>query len=245
MFKKSLRSISGIVNSKLVKETLLDEGIYDKGILKAFFVAGGPGSGKSFVTNKITAGQGVKFINSDIYFEKLLKDAELSLDLDYLARTDPEGLKKAYDIRGRAKTLSTKTGENFLMGRLPVVYDGTGAEYDKIKRKKERCEALGYDTYMLFVNTSLEVAMERNRKRARTLPDDLVKEMWYAVQNNLGKYQNLFGAANVIIIDNTEFSDNILNKMWKRIKSILDSPVKNPIGKRWKKDALQAKRDGL
>ena len=30
---------------------LLNEGVFDKGILKAVFMAGGPGSGKSFVAN--------------------------------------------------------------------------------------------------------------------------------------------------------------------------------------------------
>ena len=29
---------------------LLNEGVYDKGILKAVFMAGGPGSGKSYIT---------------------------------------------------------------------------------------------------------------------------------------------------------------------------------------------------
>ena len=32
------------------KEQYLQEGVYDPGIFKAYFLAGGPGSGKSFVT---------------------------------------------------------------------------------------------------------------------------------------------------------------------------------------------------
>ncbi len=32
---------------------LLLEGVYDKGILKAVFMAGGPGSGKSYVASQI------------------------------------------------------------------------------------------------------------------------------------------------------------------------------------------------
>ena len=32
---------------------LLNEGVYDKGILKAVFMAGGPGSGKSFVAKQL------------------------------------------------------------------------------------------------------------------------------------------------------------------------------------------------
>jgi hypothetical protein len=34
-------------------EQILSEGFYDPGIFKAFFLAGGPGSGKSFVTRNV------------------------------------------------------------------------------------------------------------------------------------------------------------------------------------------------
>ena len=30
---------------------------------------------------------------------------------------------------------------------------------------------LGYDCYMVFVNTSLDVALERNRTRSRSIPE--------------------------------------------------------------------------
>ena len=39
------------------------EGVYDPNIFKAFFLAGGPGSGKSFVTTNITGGLGLKNVN--------------------------------------------------------------------------------------------------------------------------------------------------------------------------------------
>ena len=51
----------------------LQEGVYDPGIFKAFFLAGGPGSGKSYVTSRITPGLGLKNVNSDTAFENALK----------------------------------------------------------------------------------------------------------------------------------------------------------------------------
>ena len=60
------------------KEFLLQEGIYDPGIFKAFFMAGGPGSGKSFIANNTFVGSGLKFVNSDQVFERGLKKANLS-----------------------------------------------------------------------------------------------------------------------------------------------------------------------
>ena len=51
----------------------LSEGLYDPGIFKAFFLAGGPGSGKTFVTSSAFAGSGLKLVNSDVAFERGLK----------------------------------------------------------------------------------------------------------------------------------------------------------------------------
>jgi len=48
----------------------LQEGVYDPNILKAFFLAGGPGSGKSYVVKRTTGGMGLKVVNSDEVFEK-------------------------------------------------------------------------------------------------------------------------------------------------------------------------------
>ena len=59
----------------------LQEGLYDPNIFKAFFMAGGPGSGKSYVVRKSTGGTGLKIVNSDVAFEKLLKKAGLSLKM--------------------------------------------------------------------------------------------------------------------------------------------------------------------
>ena len=58
----------------------LSEGLYDPGIFKAFFLAGGPGSGKTFVT-LVLCRSGLKVVNSDAAFERNLKKANLSLNM--------------------------------------------------------------------------------------------------------------------------------------------------------------------
>ena len=60
---------------------LLTEGVFDKGIFKAVFLAGGPGSGKSYVVSQLFGSpqkvnvsvSGLKSVNSDTEFEFLLK----------------------------------------------------------------------------------------------------------------------------------------------------------------------------
>ena len=59
----------------------LQEGLQDPNIFKAFFLAGGPGSGKSYVVRYSTGGTGLRVVNSDDVFEKYLKDAGLSLKM--------------------------------------------------------------------------------------------------------------------------------------------------------------------
>lgn len=54
----------------------INEGVYDPGIFKAFFLAGGPGSGKTFVTQTAFAGTGLKVVNSDSVFERGLKKSK-------------------------------------------------------------------------------------------------------------------------------------------------------------------------
>ena len=104
----------------------LQEGVYDPNIFKAFFLAGGPGSGKSFVVRKTTGGLGLKVVNSDNAFEKLLKDADFDLDFRDMS---PEKSLERDVIRKRAKEVTSKMQKNFVAGRLGMIIDGTGAEY--------------------------------------------------------------------------------------------------------------------
>ena len=216
----------------------LQEGLYDPNIFKAFFMAGGPGSGKSYVVRKSTGGTGLKIVNSDEAFERLLKKAGLSLKMpdDELIPRDK--------IRDKAKVITAKRKENYVEGRLGLVIDGTGKDYGKITKQASDLKQIGYDVYMIFVNTSLDVALENNQKRARTLKDSIVKDSWNAVQNNMGKFQRYFGGANFIIVDNNEVDKDgkLFDACFKRVKGLLSNKVVNPQAKRWIDREIQARR---
>lgn len=230
----------------VVESKLISEGINDPGILKAFFMAGGPGSGKSFVANElfgfpknamssVSYATGLKLVNSDPAFEKMMKDA--GLEPGKLAQYAKD--KNLWDnivmpIRKGAKNLSRRLQNNYIAGRLGQVIDGTGKDYDKIRGHRQLYKDMGYDTYMVFVNTTKEVALERNRMRERKLGDDMVALMWEEVQQNLGKFQKLFGSDRMIIVDNSEYgNDQLLDQIEKEINKRLKTPVQNPIGKKW------------
>ena len=216
----------------------LQEGLYDPNIFKAYFLAGGPGSGKSYVVKKSTGGTGLKIVNSDDAFEKMLKKAGLSLKMpdDELIPRDK--------IRDKAKVLTDKRKDNYVEGRLGLVIDGTGKDLDKITNQASDLKQIGYDVYMIFVNTSLDVALENNQKRARTLKDSIVKDSWNAVQNNMGKFQRYFGATNFIIVDNNEVDKDgkLFDTCFKRVKRLLSNKINNPQAKRWIDREIQARR---
>ena len=265
-----------------IKETIIEqmivEGVDDPGILKCVFMAGGPGSGKSFTAMEIFgidkklkssfSATGLKSVNSDSAFEKGLKDN--GIDPKDLARIEKEDAElwnkisggssatsdrtsdiskdgrrsvKGKSIRARAKALTAKQKKFYEAGRLGMIIDGTGHVYSKIAKNKKHAESLGYDTYMVFVNTSLEVALERNQNRDRVLSDELLTKSWKDVQNNLGKFQNLFGG-NFRIVDNTVYKP-IASQVQKAVNKFIRKPIYNPIGKKWIETARALKKSKL
>ena len=215
---------------------IIQEGVYDPGIFKAFFLAGGPGSGKTYVTNRATGGMGLKMVNSDIRFERYLQKAGLSLKM-------PDSEASARDpLRQRAKQITGDLMDRYIRGRLGLVIDATGRDYDVINRQRSMLQMLGYDSYMIFVNTSLEVALERNRTRTRSVPEAITRKSWQTVQNNIGKFQNLFGRSNMIVVDNNDAKENELLNVYKEVRRLINVPVRNYVAKKWIERELQLKK---
>ena len=213
----------------------LQEGVYDPNIFKAFFLAGGPGSGKSYVVQRTTGGLGMRVVNPDTAFEKLLRDANLSLKM-------PETEQGPRDVvRAKAKALETKRKQNYIKGRLGLIIDGTGHEYEKITKQARELENLGYDTHMIFVNTSLDVALERNQMRPRSIPEKIVTQSWKDVQKNIGKFSNFF-KGRFIIVDNNDPNEPPHIEVFKRVRNLAKKKVQNTRAKQWIARELELKK---
>ena len=204
----------------------LQEGLNDPNIFKAFFLAGGPGSGKSYVVRKTTGGTGLKVVNSDDAFEKLLKDANLSLKMP------PEEEAPRDVVRQRAKAITKARKANYIEGRIGLIIDGTGKDYDKIASQSKDLRQLGYDTHMIFVNTSLDTALQRNAERPRSVPDSIVVKSWNEVQSNIGAFSQHF-RENFIVVDNNDAGEDVFVKVFKQIKGLLRKKVTSPLAKQW------------
>ena len=216
----------------------LQEGVYDPNIFKAFFLAGGPGSGKSYVVTRTSKMFGMRVVNSDDVFEKLVKSAGMSMDMRNYSKAQE---KRRDEIRAVAKRITRAREKNYVEGRLGLIIDGTGKNYDKIEKQMRELQQLGYESHMIFVNTSLDVALERNAKRPRKLPENIVVQSWNNVQKNIGKFQNLF-RDRFIIVDNNDANEPPHIEVFKRVKQLANKKVTNGIAKRWIANELEMKK---
>lgn len=226
---------------------MINEGVKDKTALKFVFLAGGPGSGKTYQANKLFgidkgvnfSKDGLKMVSFDEIFERILEEEGWPTDLTTL---DPKEQKWVMSDdpdspRGRARALMKQRMKLMAKNQTGMIFDGTGQNaYSYLQRKKDM-ENLGYDVSLVFVDTDLETALERNAQRARRLPDETVNQIWKDVQSNKSIFQKHFGG-NMVTIDNSigAPTDDTLNSA---IDRIVNSPIKNEFGKK----LLQSQND--
>lgn len=183
-------------------KTFLNEGVNDPAIFKAIFLAGGPGSGKSFIVGKTgLTSMGYKVVNSDDAFEAAMKKAGMEMSSDNIF--SPKG----QEIRGKAKKLTGKKEERYIKGRLGLVIDGTGKDPNKVKAQAKKLKDIGYDVAMIFVNTDLDTAIKRDAERQRTIGKEEATKYWILVQANIGSFQRMFGKDKFLVVDNSEGKD--------------------------------------
>ena len=223
---------------KMITFKELQEGVYDPNIFKAFFLAGGPGSGKSYVVKKTTKMFGMRVVNSDDVFEKLVKSAGMSMDMRNYTKAQE---KSRDELRAIAKRVTKAREKNYVEGRLGLIIDGTGKDYDKIEKQMRELQQLGYESHMIFVNTSLDVALQRNSERPRKLPENIVVSSWNNVQKNIGKFSNLF-KNKFIIVDNNDPNEPPHLEVYKRVKILANKKITNGIAKNWIAKELEMKR---
>jgi hypothetical protein len=214
-------------STKVDRIQLIYEGYYDPAIFKAVFMIGGSGSGKTFITNELGLTHlGFVQLNSDYPLEKYMKREGLNMKM-------PAEEKEKRDIvRDKAKRVANARADEALHQRLGIYIDGTGANKDETIDYDKLLKSMGYETAMVFVNTNLETALSRNNKRARTVPEEIVRKKRKEVQENIGYYQNYF-KRNFFVIDNSEgMKDETakqINSVYKQIMMWSKQKPTNPI----------------
>lgn len=223
------------------KVEIISEGINDKNLFKCVFLAGGPGSGKSFISNKMfsTSGispLGVKLVNSDFFYELGLKRKNLPLVIQ--DKSTDIGSQQAMIRIGAKASAELKRGLH-IDSMLPFIIDGTSKDYARVTDQALYLQSKGYDTAMVFINTTLETAKKRNKKRTRVVPEKMLIASWNKVQANIGKFNNFFNkSGGYLVVDNdTEIEKgsaelkDFMDSLFFSGKKMIEKPLRNVKGK--------------
>jgi len=211
-------------NDKHAKELFRDVrsgmGIHENvnhGLFKAIFVSGGPGSGKDIIIREAIAEQNAVEINSTIAINILNDKHKL--------------FEYSRDSRREA-----------IRNRMPLIITGTTNEQSNILAIREELEELGYETLMLFVNTTNESSKKRNEAHERVLSEYVRQQRWDVTQLVAEKYNQEF--TKYLEFDNsldlneaddlekTEKEEDI-SIIYEMSSWFFDTPVENEIAESW------------
>jgi len=158
---------------------------------KVIFLAGGAGSGKSNVINKLKLrDQGFEIVNQDISLEWLKKQEGIPENMRELSKEEKSKLGK---ISAQARGIASRKMEKFKGKGDGIIVDGTGGSIKNMEKLFKEFKDKGYDTSMLFVEASLNTALNRNKlRKERSLLDGIVKKNYESVQKNKSGFKSMF-----------------------------------------------------
>jgi cytidyltransferase-like protein len=181
----------------------------NRGVFKAIFVTGGPGSGKDIIIRESIPEARAVELNSNQAYDYLADKQKLS--------------EKTSDFRREA-----------IRNRGPLIINGPADSIDKINHIKEELEDLGYSTMMVFVNTTNEVSQERNTKLSRMMVESIRYDKWTQAQKNKELFAEAFD--NFMQIDNTGSLESIeedITKTYLNINEFIENKMYGDISLSW------------
>ena len=182
---------------------------FDRGTFKAIFVTGGPGSGK------------------DIVIRESIAESKIT-ELNFI---------QAYDYLSDKRRLSESSKEfrrEAIRNRGPLIINGPADDVARISYIKEELEELGYDTLMVFVNTTNESSKERNSLLSRMMVESVRQDKWLKSQDNNRRFANMFD--NFVTFENMGTIDALeeeIHEVYQSTKLFLDSNITNESSDNW------------
>lgn len=174
-------------------------------------MAGGAGSGKGFIKDKLVGMEGKVFDVDELktlaskapVIIKRIKD-ELGVDLPALASNlkDPENVGKLHGIMGDYLKLDSKVKKAMYTSifaadpeRKPnIIFDVTLKDLQKLEKITRDASMLGYDKkniHIVWVVNDIEVAQAQNKARARTVPSEILVNTHRGAANTMGDILNM------------------------------------------------------
>lgn len=223
-FSSFKQGVPAHVSEKHAKELYRDvrkgmgihEGV-NHGMFKAIFVSGGPGSGKDIIIREAIAEQNAVEITSTTAIS-ILNDKH-----------------KLYEFSRDARREAIRQ-------RSPLIITGTTNEQFNILTIREELEELGYETLMVFVNTSDESSKKRNEGHERMMAESVRKERWEVTQLVAEKFNQEF--TKYLEFDNsvdlneandfeTSEKEEDISLIYEMSNWFFDTPVDNEIAESW------------
>jgi hypothetical protein len=205
---------------------------------KVIFLAGGAGSGKGNVISKLgLKDQGFKVVNSDISLEWLKKNSGLPENMNDFTK---EQRSKLGSLQHQARGIAKRKMMKYQGEGGGVVVDGTGGSIKSMEKLVNEFKAKGYDVSMVFTETSLDVALERNAARKeRSLLDKIVEKNHEAVQGNKDGFKEMFGDRFMEVnTDNLSQKDAMPSKLTNKMNDFVSGYENRRL------DAEEFARDG-
>jgi len=205
------------------KNVLLLESILDRGIFKAVFLGGIAGAGKSYVSSRVKSGLiEPRVVNTDTWVEYYMRVKKGLIKSDLI---NPHDL-----WCDTSKKLVSSQLTQYLNSMLPLLCDQTSTRASTVVRRNGILERMGYDTAMIYVNTTLETAIERVNRRERKVPVEQVIEYYENAKKIKPYLKAKFPIFLEIKNDDGELTDDVILNAFKRMLFFYDNPVSNPIG---------------
>lgn len=203
----------------------MTESINDKHILKAVFVVGIPGAGKSYTVKKLTGSVAPRIVNTDRATEYLAREFGGTINKDNWPQ-----------FSDTAHRLTSNSLSNYINSMLPLFIDGTSNNLSNILHRAGILESLGYDIGMVYINTPLKTALKRAKERAasakRDVDEDFIIKVHTQSEENREYFKSKFDFFKEINNDDDELTDTIMLKAYKQVTGFFESPNNNPVGTR-------------
>lgn len=204
-------------------------------------MAGGAGSGKGFVKDKLVGIEGRVFDVDELktlaaktpVIRKRVKD-EFGVDLEDLAKNlkDPENVAKLHEIIGDAMNLPDRRMQSFYRSILTasndrkpnIIFDVTLKDLRKLQNITRQVGSIGYakeNIHIVWVVNDIEVAKAQNLKRARTVPTEILVNTHRGASStmqdilNLGKGLSKYMDGDIVFAFNKVGVDSDVEKSGK------------------------------
>lgn len=206
-------------------ELILDS-INDRGRLKAIFVVGLPGSGKSYTVKRLSGDISPVVINTDRAAEFISKKTGIKINKDTWEEVFSD---KAMRVTSEILFQATN-------GLLPLFIDGTAGDTSAILRRAGILEGLGYDVGMVWIDTSLDTAKRRAEERAKINGREVDVSFIDKVHAETLKNKDFFSSRFQFFVEyrnNADGIDNtVISKLFSKTRAFYDAPLKNGLGRR-------------